>query len=330
MSVMLAEIDDGLLRRDAHATDDLEAGRLRSLRIARSESLAHVAPVLGIHPNTLARWERGVRIPGPEAINRISDYYGVSRREIVEFFDGRRTPASPDDTLRATGLRRVRTSYAVPVRVIAQDLDVPAHTIYNWERGGARMPAGLLPRLARLIGIEQGTLRVLLAQPAVVPARTPVPRSSLERWRRRVGLTKSAAARLIGCNRHTLAKWESGASMPSLSCIRAIARHYGVRPQEVALAVSYQTSPKLDPRSWRSDEFSRVVSDVRQWSGLTQRDLADRLGVGFATVRAWEAGRTEPGQARTRELEAVFKLPHGSLERARRTRPPPRGPRPAR
>ena len=79
-SVMLDEIDDGSSRHDARATDDLDAGRLRSLRIARSESLAHVAPVLGIHPNTLARWERGVRIPGPEAINRISDYYGPPAR----------------------------------------------------------------------------------------------------------------------------------------------------------------------------------------------------------------------------------------------------------
>lgn len=310
------EIDSAKRHQRHHPT----VTSIRDLRHARPESLGQIAADLGVHPNTLARWERGLRIPGPESVNRLADYYGVARQEIVDFFDAHRTPAGPPDTLRATGLRRVRTSRALSVRVLAQKLDVPTHTIYNWERGAARMPSTLLPVLARAIGTDPDVLRRLLAQPAVAAVPAPPHPTQLERWRRRAELTKTAAARLIGCNRQTLGKWESGASSPSLKAIRAIARHYGVRPFDVAQAVEFTPMPKLDPRSWRSNDFQRVVADLRRWSGLTQRDLADRLDIGFATVRAWESGRTEPAPARARQLEQVFNLPHESLERTRRTR----------
>ncbi len=66
----------------------------------------------------------------------------------------------------------------------------------------------------------------------------------------------------------------------------------------------------------------RARRRLREAASLTQAQLASRVGVSRATLRAWESGRTTP---RGREREAYAKLLHTLAEEktARRTEPPP-------
>jgi DNA-binding transcriptional regulator YiaG len=42
------------------------------------------------------------------------------------------------------------------------------------------------------------------------------------------------------------------------------------------------------------DDFGRVTKEVRKQLSLSQEELAQALGVSFATVNRWENGRTTP------------------------------------
>jgi CheY-like chemotaxis protein len=49
----------------------------------------------------------------------------------------------------------------------------------------------------------------------------------------------------------------------------------------------------------------RLVSAIRKRTGLTQEGLARDLGVSFATLNAWERGRSEPRTSHRRALEQM-------------------------
>ena len=50
----------------------------------------------------------------------------------------------------------------------------------------------------------------------------------------------------------------------------------------------------------KTDNFPKLVKEVRRKLGLSQEDLAHELGVSFATVNRWENGKTMPSKmART-------------------------------
>lgn len=48
-----------------------------------------------------------------------------------------------------------------------------------------------------------------------------------------------------------------------------------------------------------------LVATIRSRTGQTQEELARQLGVSFATVNAWECGRSEPRRARRIALERL-------------------------
>lgn len=52
------------------------------------------------------------------------------------------------------------------------------------------------------------------------------------------------------------------------------------------------------------EEFSSIVKDVRLQLGLSQKDLAEQLGVSFATVNRWENGKVAPSQLAWNQFES--------------------------
>lgn len=59
--------------------------------------------------------------------------------------------------------------------------------------------------------------------------------------------------------------------------------------------------------------FRRVLQAARMDAGLSQRDLARKLGVSYSAVSQWEMGSTAPRQAKVRELERALNLEDGDL-----------------
>ena len=52
--------------------------------------------------------------------------------------------------------------------------------------------------------------------------------------------------------------------------------------------------------------FCRNLKEARKTSSLTQKQVADRLGVVESCYANWEQGRTEPGIEMLRKLGVIF------------------------
>ncbi len=76
------------------------------------------------------------------------------------------------------------------------------------------------------------------------------------------------------------------------------------------------TTPPNGPTSAGSRQaFGTAVAGALAVRDLTQRALADALGVKQPTVSAWLSGESEPASAVVFELERVLELPPGHLSR---------------
>lgn len=65
-----------------------------------------------------------------------------------------------------------------------------------------------------------------------------------------------------------------------------------------------RSSIKVDP----IQKFTaQNIKFIREKSGLTQRTMADYMGVSIKTVEAWEAGKNQPSGSSSRLLELIDK-----------------------
>ena len=52
--------------------------KLKDLRISKNLSQRELSADLGVAPNTLSQWERGLRKPDPDTLTRIARYFNIS------------------------------------------------------------------------------------------------------------------------------------------------------------------------------------------------------------------------------------------------------------
>ena len=297
---------------------------LRSRRMELALRADELATELGVHTTSIHRWERRERLPGPVHIVGIARALGLPTIDVARFFDEAR-PATeqPAPGVRGLGLRTTRAAANIRATQIAETVGVPTAHVYNWESGKARIPQRHLSVLADLFQLEQERLRSLLTQPAA-PSRRQAPKPishGLRSLRRRAGLSQTRVAHLIGVSRHCLGRWERAAAMPPLHALRRLARLYGVPVSTVAAAAGVTAPPLLDRRTWAAGDLPEVLRVLREWTGMSQRQVALHCACSSAAVRAWENGRSEPCTALRRRLEALYGLPRDALLQAYRSGP---------
>lgn len=57
-----------------------------------------------------------------------------------------------------------------------------------------------------------------------------------------------------------------------------------------------------------------TLREARLRAGLTQVQLASRVGARQNTISAWESGVTQPTARRAQEIEAVLGVPRGTID----------------
>jgi transcriptional regulator with XRE-family HTH domain len=103
-----------------------------------------------------------------------------------------------------------------------------------------------------------------------------------------LGHTQRTLAQRLHCCLQTVSKWERGISLP-------LASHWG--------GIATVLGPELVPTR---DGFPGRLRTARLRLGLTQAELARRMGVHERTVRNLETGTSGPSQATLERLRAIL------------------------
>ena len=114
---------------------------------------------------------------------------------------------------------------------------------------------------------------------------TPSLGELLRQLRRERGWTQGELGRRAGLTDVTVGHYEAGKTYPSIRRLSGLARALGVPVEELAR----QLPPPAD-----STRFGRVLRELRERRGLTQLQLADRIGCSASLISGYEILGTHP------------------------------------
>jgi len=103
-------------------------------------------------------------------------------------------------------------------------------------------------------------------------------------------LLQKEVAKRIGVNETTIWNWENNCSSPSLSYIPKIIKFLGYVPDCI-----------------KAKTFGEKIVISHQLHGLTQKDLAHRLGIDPSTLGRWERNESKPEKELLKKLNTFLK-----------------------
>ncbi|GAG31650.1 unnamed protein product, partial [marine sediment metagenome] len=182
-------------------------------------------------------------------------------------------------------------------------IEVSVATITAWEIGKSRPRKANLAQIVTLRNMNQSQVDQALGRKAAPSAVKP---KQLKRLRKRLALTQAELARRIGVSAAAITSWETGKMAPGRKSRQALAdlmqtpREQVAEPPQKGKGVRPRATPRggarLSPKN---------IKAIRKDAGLSQRQMAEKMGVSTNAVYNWEAGANVPRGA---NLEKLLKL----------------------
>ena len=119
-------------------------------------------------------------------------------------------------------------------------------------------------------------IRAPKPKPTAYPSTISTLGDHIRKRRLDLKLLQKQAATRIGVHELTITNWERNATVPAVRNIPAIIRFLGHDPQSPAISLPER------------------LAAARRTLGLSQRKMAEKLGVDPTTLMGWEAGRHQP------------------------------------
>lgn len=109
--------------------------------------------------------------------------------------------------------------------------------------------------------------------------------------RERAGLSQTKLARMCGLSGTMISCIECGKSAGSEKALVSVARALGVRPEWLRSGSGKREGDRSDHATLpKPHPFPERIKQLRKEAGLSQRQLADFVGVSKAAVSCWETG----------------------------------------
>lgn len=129
----------------------------------------------------------------------------------------------------------------------------------------------------------------------------------LRQLRKEKGLSQKELAEALNVANTTVSIWERGLRKPEMDTLEKVRNYF-----EVSLA--YLLGENTGERAGKSSvTFAQRLKELRVESGLTQEELAEKLGVTKNTIFVWEKGQRFPDDewATYNELSIIFDVSYG-------------------
>lgn len=213
-----------------------------------------------------------------------------------------------------SNLSALRISAGLTQQQLADLVGVTSASISSWERGAKSPSKKYLPRLA-------AALRCPVADLMSHTAEKMQHGINYADLRIAAGLTRRQLAELVGVGVNTISYWERGICTPSKKNLPRLADALHFPLSEPTYTTTEKTRPKsasLLPESCkgpRSHIGASKLADLRLAAGLTQRQLAEAVGVKTLAIVNWERGQNSPPAKRRPALaEALHCSPDDLID----------------
>ncbi len=217
-------------------------------------------------------------------------------------------PPAPEEELEGVRFSKrtlpsIRKRLDLTQQELADLLEVSPATVTSWETGKSRPRQSNLAQIVTLREMDQAEVDEALGREPAPEAMKP---EQLKRLRKKHDLIQAELAALIGVSPASITSWESGKTSPSRENRRAIANVAAMARAEVDLALNrHEEGGKGRPKTREPELSPEEIRSLRDSLGLSQRALAEKIGVSPNSISNWETGSTEPRKssiARLREL----------------------------
>ncbi len=280
-------------------------------QLVQHQSRRVAANALGKMPAQLRAARRDIRALEKAVAQLVADVTGLlaaRRREMP-------VPPAPEEELgkvRFTKrtLRSLRERFDLTQEELARLLQVSPVTVTAWETAKSRPRKANLAQIVALRAMGQAQVDAALGREAAPAAVKP---PQMKRLRKRLALTQSDLAKLLGVSTASVTSWEAGKSEPGRENRRSIAQLRGLTRKEASQRMGRSSerpgrperASKSAPRAARKGAAGLSPADIRairQKAGLSQGALARLVRVSANSVSNWETGRTAPRRAAVQKL----------------------------
>jgi len=192
-------------------------------------------------------------------------------------------------TLKSIGKR-----FDLTQEELARLLEVSTVTVTLWETGKSRPRPSNLAQIITLREMSQEQVDEALGRESVPASVTP---KQIKALRKKLSLTQADLAKRLGVSTSTVTAWERGKATPGRQARKALKDL-----MRAPAAATRQAPPSTPPAS---ELTPAQISELRKKAGLSQAQLAARLGVSPNTVSNWETGNTTPRRSSVEKLRAL-------------------------
>ena len=305
-----AEIEASLSQpRPARVPTDF-GHRLRQLRVDRGLTQEQLGARCGCSFSLVSCYETGGSYPKPGFLPALARALDVGVGELERLLP--RPQGKQRTTPLGSELRRLREERGWTQEQLAQRAGLRRHSISFYEANGTYPRPRPLAALVRALGVSPAQLAPLL--PAAAET-TPFGRE-LRRLREERGLTLQQLALRSGSREGSIWHYEHGRTRPPLRVVAAFAEALDVSPDQLE---------RLLPPQPETTPLGRELKRLRQERGLSQRQLATRLGCSPTLMSHYERGRKRPRTAVLTVLARALDVPK---ERLSELLPPRSKPKP--
>ena len=275
---------------------------LRDLIQYHSKRMA--VQVLGDAPAQLRELRREVRslrnaVQGFEAT--LKDLVAARKRQMA-------VPPAPQPQVESARfsprlLKSLRKRLSLTQQELARLLEVSAVTVAAWESGRSRPRKANLAQVVTLRGMSAPVVDAALGRQ---PAPAPPKPAQLKKLRKGLCLTQAELAKLLSVSPASITSWEAGKTVPTRANRCVIADLASLSQEEVDERLGRRATSGAVPTAARRRGLApEQIRDIRDKVGLSQKELARKIGVSVNSISNWETGRAAPRARSVHELLAL-------------------------
>ena len=261
-----------------------DGDRIRNERLRRSMTQRDLAGRLGVEETTIRNWERGTRIPLNLHLKLLREWFEDEKVESPETsFPLTERPSSNYGDRIAERRRELGMTQGE----LAERLGIGLGTLKKWERC-IRLPRSTKAQKLRewlvVEDILSGTVR-----------SEEIDGNRIRAERLRLRMTPRELGDFLGVGETTIRDWERGTRTPLHSYHKLIREWLeGEKTEPPAMSSPLTKRP--------SSNFGDRIAERRRELGMTQIELAERLGVKGITMSRLERGIRRPSSTMTQKL----------------------------